>query len=156
MLVRNKILFFYKEFKSIASDGRNRKKAIAFFMIFLFLAGFFSISAQDQEVSMFVKTVPIVKIYSHPEGFKVIYLKTTMNLVEIYIPGSWFVAGGKGEIIYGRDPSYPYFSVFWKDGKFDFIRLYVQEDLSSLSWGVLKWSENIEENFNIDELELEF
>ncbi len=127
---------------------------VVLLIIFVFFTGFFSLSAQEQ--GLFVKTVPIIKIYSHIEGYKIIYRKSNLRLEEFYVPLSWIVAGGKGEIVYGSSPSYPYFSIFWRDGKFSFIRLYVHESISSLTWGILKATEGVKQKFEIDELDLEF
>ncbi len=114
------------------------------------------ISAQSQDVEMFVKTVPIYKIYSHSLGYKVFYTKTDMSLGEFNVPHTWFVAGGRGEVVFGRDPSYPYFSVFWKDGKFSFIRLFLWEDFSHITWGLLKTGPEVNAQFEVEDLNIDF
>lgn len=128
--------------------------------LFLFLAILLLVSAaafaQLQDVKVYVKSVPIIKIYSHSQGYKVLYAKSSMQLAEFYVPHSWFKAGGKAEIVFGKDPSYPYFSVFYKDGKFDYVRLYVEDNVSSLTWGILKKTGEEEAKFNVQELKLEF
>jgi len=130
------------------------KRAIAcVLLLMLALAAF----GQEQP-KVYVKSVPILKILSHTEGYKVLYLKSdNIKVGELYLPYRWFnKAGGKAEIVYGKDSSYPYFSVFYQDGKFDFIRLYVQQDMRDLSWGVLRQTEASNAAFNVESLDIQY
>ena len=155
MLSILKNLVFCTHFISLRPKGRKGKKVGAFLLFFIFL-GLISLSAQEQETEIFYKSFPIVKILSHSEGYKVIYRKSNMEFGNFYVPLSWFVAGGKGEIIYGSDRSYPYFSIFYKKGKFDFIRLYVHEDVRASSWGVMKLLPETKKKFEVEEIVIEY
>jgi hypothetical protein len=128
----------------------------AVLLLALFLLGVFYAAAQDQDESYYAKSVPIVKILSHRDGFKVIYLKSSMEMDSFYVPRAWLKAGGKGEIIFGTGPSYPFFTVFWRDGEFDFIRLNVDKNTSALTWGTLRYQDVNPAVFDIETLELEF
>jgi hypothetical protein len=129
------------------------KRAIPILLLFALSAAF----GQEQDAKVYVKTVPILKILSSSEGYKVLYVKSNMQVGEIYLPLSWFgKAGGQAEIVFGKDPSFPYFSVFYKDGKFDFIRLYVIDDVKDLSWGILKRTEAELNRFKVDTLQIEY
>jgi hypothetical protein len=130
------------------------KRAVLVLAVFL-LVVFYS-AAQDQNESYYAKSVPIAKILSHRDGFKVIYLKSSMEMDSFYVPRSWLKAGGKGEMVFGSDPSYPYFTIFWRDGKFDFIRLNVDKNTNALTWGILSYQAVSPAVFDIEELELEF
>jgi hypothetical protein len=129
------------------------KRAIACaLLLMLALAAF----GQEQP-KVYVKSVPILKIMSHPEGYKVLYLKSDMKVTELYLPYRWFTqAGGKAEIVFGNDPSYPYFSVFYVDGKFDHIRLYVIENIQDPTWGILRLTEASYSDFNVESLNIEY
>jgi hypothetical protein len=129
------------------------KRAIAcVLLLMLALAAF----GQEQP-KVYVKSVPILKIFSHPEGYKVLYMKSDMKVGEFYIPHGWLSkAGGKAEMVFGRDPSYPYFSVFYRDGKFDYVRLYVIDDVKDLSWGILRKTEASNAAFGVDTLQIEY
>jgi len=129
------------------------KRAIAcVLLLMLALAAF----GQEQP-KVYVKSVPILKILSHPEGYKVLYMKSDMKVGEFYIPHGWLSkTGGKAEIIFGRDPSYPYFSAFYRDGKFDYVRLYVIDDVKDLSWGILRKTEASNAAFGMDTLQIEY
>jgi hypothetical protein len=130
------------------------KKIFFIGFVLLFFSGLFAFA---EESDMFVKTMPITKVYTHRLGFKVLYLKNDLDFAEFYVPLEWFdSAGGKGVIVRGVDPSYPYFSIFWKAGKFHSVKLYVHKDLQHESWGSLTLSPDISEKFDIDEPEFEF
>ena len=92
------------------------KKIIFACFIMLLLTAVF---AMAEESTMFVKTMPIIKIYSHRLGFKVLYLRNNFTLGDFYVPLRWFdAAAGQGVLIKGFEAEYPYFSIFWKDGEF--------------------------------------
>lgn len=106
---------------------------------------------------MFVKTMPITRIYTHRLGFKVVYLKTDMSFGQFYVPIEWFDAtGGKGVMLRGTDPAYPYFSIFWQDGQFHSIKLYVRDHLGHDTWAGLIIKPGEAERFNVETLELDF
>ncbi len=130
------------------------KRAVCVFLLLLVLGAAF---AQEQDTKVYVKSVPILKILTSSAGYKVLYVKSDMQVGELYLPLSWFgKAGGQAEIVFGKDPSYPYFSVFYKDGKFDFIRLYVLDNVGDISWGILKRSEEEFNRFKVDTLKIEY
>ena len=129
------------------------KRAIA--CLLLLMLAFLAFGQEQPEV--YVKSVPILKILSHPEGYKVLYMRSDMKVDELYIPLRWLdKAGGKAEMVFGRDPSYPYFSVFYRDGKFDFIRLYVVNDVRDLTWGILKKTEASNAAFGGETLDIKY
>ncbi|MFP4383987.1 MAG: hypothetical protein ACLFST_00550 [Spirochaetia bacterium] len=113
------------------------------------------ISAEDSD--LFVKTVYIDKVYTHRLGFKIIYPVGTTRLGTLYIPHSWTgYAGAKAEVIYGFDKNYPYMNIYWKDGEFHHIRLYVMSNSFDPSWGVLENHEVSDDVFDVETLEIEF
>ena len=129
------------------------KRAIA--CLFLLMLGFLAFGQEMPDV--YVVTVPILKILSHTEGYKVLYMRSDMQVDELYIPHRWLSkSGGKAEIVFGREPSYPYFSAFYRDGKFDFIRLYVFDDVKDLTWGILRKTEASNAAFGGETLEIKY
>jgi hypothetical protein len=131
------------------------KRATLLLALILFLAAIFAAQAQEEPKSS-VKSVSILKVLSHTMGYKVLYLKSSMEVGEIYIPYEWFKAAGKAEVVFGGDRSYPYFSVFYKDGAFSFIRLYLRDNVKDISWGRLAPQEGDRAKFDVDELALDF
>ena len=129
------------------------KRAIA--CLLLLMLGFLAFGQEQPDV--YVVSVPILKIFSHPEGYKVLYMRSNMQVDELYIPHRWLSkSGGKAEIVFGKEPSYPYFSAFYRDGKFDFIRLYVIEDIRDLTWGILRKTEASNAAFGGETLEIKY
>ena len=129
------------------------KRAIACALLLMLAVAVFG----QEQPQVYVKSVPILKIFSHPEGYKILYMKSDMKVGELYVPHRWLSkSGGRAEIVYGKDSSYPYFSVFYRDGKFDFIRLYVIEDVHDLTWGILKKTEASNAAFGGDTLTIEY
>lgn len=129
-----------------------KRAILAILLLVGFLLPLFAVESE-----YFVKTVLIEKVYPHSKGYRVLYVKSNLQLGEIYLPHSWFYqAGGKGELVYGDDPSYPFFSVFYKDGEFSHIRLYLKRDYNDPSWGVLRNPDQYDDKFNVDTLEIEY
>ncbi len=128
------------------------KKLIGIVVLLLVLGA----ALYADESKMFVVTKLITRIYTHRLGFKVVYLKNDLTLGEFYVPMEWFdKAGGKGVLVRGDDPTYPYFSVFWYEGKFHSIKLYVKSDLADETWGSLAYREGIEQEFAVEEIVLD-
>jgi hypothetical protein len=99
--------------------------------------------------------VQVVKILAHAEGFQVIYNKGSSDTAVVNLSISWFVPGGKAELVRAVDPAYPYLVVFYKQGKFDHLRLYAQMSYSDPSWGVLNSAEG-NGKFDVKDIVLQF
>lgn len=127
------------------------KRATVLLALVLFLVAIFAAQAQT-----YVKSVSIMKVLAHSLGYKVLYVKSSMEVGEFYVPYDWFKAAGKAEVVFGGDSSFPYFSVFFKDGEFSFIRLYLKQNIRDVSWGRLPSREGDSAKFDVDELVLEF
>ena len=132
------------------------KRTVMLFALIFLVLGVFSINAQEQDPKLYVKTVGIMKILNHALGYKVLYLKSTMEVGEFYVPHSWFKAGGKAALVLGNGPAFPYFSVFYREGEFDHIKIYAAENIRHLSWGRLKRQVGDSSKFEVETLDLEF
>jgi hypothetical protein len=124
------------------------------FALLIAAAAAFPQSQEDPQV--FVKTVPIMKVLAHPIGYKVLYLKSSMQIADFYVPYSWFKPGGRAEVVFGSGQAYPFFSAFYVNGEFDHIKLYLVQSIGHLSWGTMKRSEGDSRNFEIEALNLEY
>jgi hypothetical protein len=132
------------------------KRTVILVALVFFALGVFTVGAQAQDPKLYVKTVGIMKILNHALGYKVLYLKSSMEVGEFYVPHSWFKAGGKAELILGSGRAYPYFSVFYRDGEFDHIKIYAADNVQHLSWGRLKAQAGDSSKFDVETLDLEF
>ena len=106
----------------------------------------------------YYKVVPIIKIWSHQLGYKLQFWSSKSTVYDMYIPLTWFNKGteSKADIIYGNETAYPYFAIFWVDGKFDHIRIYALNDYHSLTWGVLESAADLTSLFNVQNVPMNF
>ena len=105
---------------------------------------------------MYYINVPVEKIYPTKDGYIIMYRSSSI-IASVGIPNEWFSnAGGKAELI--RLPvagDWPTLSVFYVEGEFSHVRLYVHRAKSHHTWGSLpqgidvsKYFED-KESFNI-------
>ncbi|MCX7029482.1 MAG: hypothetical protein NTU62_05100 [Spirochaetes bacterium] len=102
---------------------------------------------------VYVKTVPIARVYPHMLGYRILYFTSTLEYAEMYVPGSWFSFSGtsKANVIWGETSEFPYFSIYWADGKFDRILLYLHSNMHHISWGSLPPGIDLTSQFNVQE-----
>jgi hypothetical protein len=114
----------------------------SFAKLFLILAlGLVTLAAFGQivESDYFVRTIYLNEVLTHQAGMKVNYTAPDYSRVEVYIPNDWFsTAAGKAEIVYTPSESAPYMDVYYNQGEFSHVRLYVKQDRNHLSWGRLE------------------
>jgi hypothetical protein len=119
------------------------------------LIAFVSLGLSAETSAFYPVRVDVVKVYSHADGYRVIYRKGSADVGAVYLPARWFVPGGKAELVRDNDPSFPYITIFYKDGKFDHLRLYVLANQKDETWGILNPAEGAGK-FNSDDLKIEF
>lgn len=109
----------------------------------------------------YTKSVGITKIFPHSKGYKVFYMSNDLITREVYLPSHLFEeqkddTRERSKIFSGNDKAFPYMTIFWKDGEFSHVKLYVKESYSDLTWGVFSDPENHNENFENAELKFDF
>ena len=107
---------------------------------------------------IYYKTIPLLRVWLHPLGYKLQFFNSHSAISDIYVPLTWFNTGAlsKANVIYGNDSNFPYCTIVWVDGSFDHITLYVQNDLNSLTWGILNVAGDLSAQFNVQEPSKEF
>ena len=128
----------------------------------------FSAAAQEEPKTEPIKSenssayyyvnIPIEKIYPHRLGYLVMYRKSGTGLGQAYLPVDWFSkSAGKGDLIkLDKGSTWPYLSVFYKEGAVSHVRLFVRREMYHPSWGLLPKGSNIDDRFEVSELKLEF
>jgi len=114
------------------------------------ILGALALSAQnfENESEYYAKTVPITKIYTHREGYRIDYLREGNQVGIFWAPSEWFRGSQrKGGIAFGEGIAYPYASFFFKDGVLNHFRLYLVESLAHESWGTYGPEEQIAPDF---------
>lgn len=122
------------------------------------VAGIAAAQEQDsEEGSLFAVTIPIERVYPHRLGYEVVYAKSDLYPGVAYLPGRWFTgAAGKGEIIAVQNSAVPYMTVYYRNGEFSHVRLYVHTSRSHSSWGVLRSGVDLTEEFSVETLDLDY
>ena len=111
----------------------------------------------DNESKLYVSTVYINRVYTHRLGYKIVYERNDLTLGEAYIPNQWFrSAAGKAELINTASKSAPYMEIYYENGSFKFVRLYVSSNRNDPSWGSLRRGEVPAESFNEDVLNISY
>ncbi|HPE88093.1 MAG TPA: hypothetical protein P5298_01085 [Spirochaetia bacterium] len=107
------------------------------------------------ESDLYPVRVDVSRVYSHAQGYRVVYRKGATSFAEVYIPVEWFVAGGKGVLLRGTGPQYPYMVVYYRpDGSFSHVKLFVLANMRDASWGVIEGDPG--DRFKVDTIKLEF
>lgn len=122
----------------------------------LFLAGL-PLGAQMTQSPYFAKSVSIMRVFSHQKGYRIVYWTQSRQARDVYIPIEWFSRYGdylnengspKAELHFGPGPTFPYMTIFWKEGKFSHVRLFLNVDYRDSSWGVIPQTEDWSSRFD--------
>jgi hypothetical protein len=137
----------------------------------LVLIGLSPLFAQDQNEKMegvtsknesdyYYVDFPIEKIFPYRLGYVIIYRRSPIKMGTTYLPISWFESGSasKGEYVELNNGSeWPHFTVFYKNKKFNFVRLFVRKDMHDPTWGNLRLGVNLDDKFkNVESPHLTF
>jgi hypothetical protein len=108
---------------------------------------------------LYYVNVPIEKVYTYKLGYVVVFRKGINTLGRAYIPYEWFRGSvQKAELVeIGSGKTWPSMSIFYKEGAFHSVRLYVSRRKSHQSWGSISPNVNIDDRFEgIEEVKLGF
>jgi hypothetical protein len=108
----------------------------------------------DKESAYFYYNVPIERVYPYRRGYVLKYRQGSMGVATTYLPREWFEnAAGKGDLIYlDSGPKWPYLAVYYREGQFSHVRLYLRRDRGHESWGNIPLGVNLDEHFdNVEE-----
>ena len=101
--------------------------------------------------------VTVEKIYPSNQGYIIQYRGHT-RLFTVGIPNAWFgLPSSRADIV--RLPggaNWPSMSVFYSDGEFSHVRLYVHPDKGHITWGNIPMGTDVSRFFNEDGIDLQF
>jgi hypothetical protein len=140
------------------------KKILFFAALLLIVAGLAPVAAQQNASSSGVEgsyaiTVTLERVYPYRKGYVVKYNRGLGRTSDAYLPNEWFEGTGKkGDLILmGSGTDWPHMTVFYKDGQFSHVRLYVRKERSHESWGDVPFNVNIDDRFEgVEDLKLQF
>lgn len=107
----------------------------------------------------YAKTVVLTRVFQHKLGYKVFYMANDMTNREAYLPMELFQPREdvtRSSISEGNGTAYPYMTIFWKNGEFSHIKLYIKKDHNDVSWGAFVNPDTHDENFKNAELKFDF
>ena len=107
---------------------------------------------------MFYVNIRLEKIYPTRTGYIIQYRKGVNGIGSVGVPNEWFtMAGSKAELItLPRGKNWPSMSVFYHEGAFSHIKLYVHPSKSHETWGNVPLSVDVSsfftdsENFSVE------
>ena len=114
--------------------------------------------AAAAESEFYVKTLYIEKVYPHELGYKIEYRRSnSFYLATTYLPLEWFGRpDSPAKLVYANDSSVPFVNIYWRNGEFDHLVLYVHSSYNDLSWGSIEKSEETAARFEVDEPDFQF
>ena len=139
-----------------------KKLVIAVLFAVFFFAGssLFAQSAQsDSETEYYYHNISIERIWPYRAGYIVQYRRGFLQHGRAYLPISWFTStAGKGEIIkLPPGNAWPYMSIYYKNGEFGHVRLYVHRWNSHPTWGNVPQTVNLSHEFDdIENITIQF
>jgi hypothetical protein len=139
-----------------------KKLVCAVVLALAFIAGsplFAQKFSPGKESEYFYVNITIEKIYPYREGYVIQYRKGVNQMSRVYIPGAWFTdTASKGELItLPAGKGWPSLSVYYKNGEFSHVRLYVHRSRAHDTWGNIPQNVNIDDRFeNIETVKLDF
>jgi hypothetical protein len=89
----------------------------------------------------------------------VVYRRGAAKVGTVYIPYTWFKYDmAKGILgLLGDGPTQPSMSIFYKEGAFHSVKLYLAKRPSHLTWGSLPSTVNLDDRFEgVEELKIQF
>jgi len=131
-------------------EGRDRNPADPFFAIN---------STRNREENFYYINVSVEKIYPTKQGYVVQYLCPSSTVATVGVPNEWLAnAAGRAEVVTLPAASdWPTMTVFFVDGKFSHLRLYVHPAKSHLTWGSVPQGADVSKFFSdADSFTLQF
>ena len=134
--------------------------AIVFAGFFFAVSPIFAQETQNgNQSNIYYVNISIERIWPHKLGYVVQYRRDSFNTARVYLPLAWFSqAAGKGEILsLPRGEAWPSMTVFYQNGEFSHVRLYVHPWESHQSWGVFPQGTNFDQEFEgVEAVNLQF
>jgi hypothetical protein len=115
-------------------------------------------NTRNREENFYYINVSVEKVYPTKEGYVVQYMCASSAVAVIGIPNEWLAnAAGRAEIVTLPVVSdWPTMTVFYVDGKFSHVRLYIHPAKSHYTWGNIPQGTDVSKFFSQDSFNLKF
>lgn len=125
-------------------------------LIVLLLISSFMLSSATKS-PYYTRNVIITRIYPHRLGYKVMYMTNDLTNRSVYLPKTIFSESNDGsDIQLGYGKSYPYMQIFWKNGEFSHVKLFLKADFHDVTWGAFNDPDAHDKNFESADLKFDF
>ena len=125
------------------------KKLIFVLIIMALVLPVFAQGNSRDESQMYYINIPVEKIYLSYEGYVVQYRKGINSIGTVGIPYEWFTeAASRAELMKlppGKD--WPSMSIFYREGEFSHVRLYIHRSRAHITWGVVPQGADVSRHF---------
>jgi hypothetical protein len=137
------------------------KKLIVVLLFLMLMAPLFaqSNSQLNSESEFYCVNIRIERIYPTTYGYIVQYRKGLKDTATVSVHNEWLAGtGGKAELVYlPKGTNWPSMTLFYKNGEFDHIRLYVHKYRSHPTWGNVHLPADLTPYFaNPDDIHIEY
>jgi len=116
------------------------KKLIFAIILLALIMPVFAQNDSGENRNLYYVNVAIERIFTVSEGYLIVY-RTQKGYATIGVPNEWFWDTEnlrKGDMVrLPRGVNWPTMSVFYADGEFSHVRLYVHPSRSHSSWGTV-------------------
>jgi hypothetical protein len=134
--------------------------AAVFLAVFVLGSPLFAQKISPEKSSeYFYENITLEKIYPSRAGYILQYRKGVNGIGRVYIPNEWFTdAASKAELItLPRGKNWPSMTVFYKEGEFTHLRLYVHRWKGHQTWGNVPLNVDVDPYFkDVSTVKLEF
>ena len=131
-----------------------------FITVLVFLALIVPVFAQsdtEELPDLYYINVPIERIFPSVDGYIIQYRSSSAIIATIGVPIEWFTdAAGRAEIVRLQSGwDWPTMSIFYSNGEFSHVRLYVHRSKAHQTWGNIPQGSDVNrffgdrESFNI-------
>jgi len=129
-----------------------KKLIIVLFFLALITPVFAQTTSPENPASLYYVNVPVEKVIVTSTGYIIQYRTASNVLAIVGLPNSWFTdAASCAELLKLPSASdWPTMSIFYKDGKFSHVRLYVHPAKSHWTWGSVPMGTNVSSYFTDD------
>ena len=139
-----------------------KRLVITAIFIAVFAAGlpvFAQTIPEDRSSEYYYVNVTVEKVWPYRSGYIVQYRKGPYTYGRVFLPIDWFTnTADKGEII-NLPPgnAWPSLSVYYLNGEFSHVRLYVHRWRSHQTWGNVPLNVDVDEEFrNVETINIKF
>jgi hypothetical protein len=134
-----------------------KKLILALFLLAMILPVYAQDNSKKYTSEYSYKNVYVEKIFPSLKGYIVVY-STSKKMATVGIPIEWFhEIGGKAEIVkLSKGKEWPSMTVYYKNGEFSHVRLYVHALRTHSTWGTVPMTADVSDYFeDTEEIKLD-